>query len=128
MTRLRCIFVALSFGVCISSALASSHDSLAARDSWGLLHQTPILEPTDFAPRAHCRVFYYFKSRAEVTADPAYVGAVQVALRRNGYYCGPIDGVFSDEVIDAIARLQKNYSMRVSGALTVAVRRALHVP
>jgi peptidoglycan hydrolase-like protein with peptidoglycan-binding domain len=49
-------------------------------------------------------------------------------LRRLGYYCGPIDGVFSGEVSDAIARLQKNYSMRVTGTLTIPVRRALHLP
>ena len=32
------------------------------------------------------------------------------------------------EVSDAIARLQKNYSMRVTGTLTEPVRRALHMP
>jgi peptidoglycan hydrolase-like protein with peptidoglycan-binding domain len=53
---------------------------------------------------------------------------MQTALRRLGYYCGPIDGIFSAEVADAIARLQKNYSMRVTGTLTDPVRRALHMP
>jgi hypothetical protein len=125
---MRYIFVAISFALCFSPALASEHDPLAQRDWWGLLHQTPVLEATDFEPRESCRLFYYLKSRTEVAADPAYVGAVQVALHRNGYYCGPIDGVFSDEVRDAIARLQKGYSMRVNGALTVGVRRALHLP
>jgi len=86
------------------------------------------LEQTDLEPRETCRLFYYSKSRSVVAADPAYVGALQVALRRNGYYCGPIDGVFSGEVSDAIARLQKGYSMRVNGALTVAVRRVLYLP
>ena len=60
--------------------------------------------------------------------DPAYVGALQRDLRRLGYYCGPIDGVFSDDVSDAIARLQKNYSLRVNGTLSDPVRRALHLP
>ena len=61
--------------------------------------------------------------------QPAYVGALQRDLKRLGYYCGPIDGVFSDEVSDAIARLQKNYSMRVTGdAEPIQVRRALHLP
>ena len=128
MTRLRFIFVGLLLAWCVSPALASSRDPLAQRDSWGLLHQTPVLEPTDFEPREPCRFFYYSKPRHVVAADPAYVGSLQVALRRNGYYCGPIDGVFSDEVKDAIARLQKGYSMRVDGALTVAVRRALYLP
>ena len=59
---------------------------------------------------------------------PAYVGALQVALRRHGYYCGEIDGYFTPAVSDAIARMQKNYSMRVTGTLTVPVRRALFLP
>jgi len=49
-------------------------------------------------------------------------------LRRLGYYCGPIDGVFTAEVSDAIARMQKNHSMTVTGTLTVPVRRALFLP
>ena len=60
--------------------------------------------------------------------DPAYVGALETALRRLGYYCGPVDGVFTVEVSEAIARLQKNYSQRVTGTLTVPVRRALYLP
>jgi peptidoglycan hydrolase-like protein with peptidoglycan-binding domain len=60
--------------------------------------------------------------------QPAYVGSMQTALRRRGYYRGPIDGIFSPEVADAIARLQKNYSLRVTGTLTDSVRRALHMP
>ena len=68
------------------------------------------------------------QSGRKLANDPAYVGALQVALRRTGYYCGSIDGVFSPEVIDAITRLQKNHSMRVTGNLSPAVRRALHLP
>jgi peptidoglycan hydrolase-like protein with peptidoglycan-binding domain len=71
---------------------------------------------------------YYFKGRNELILDPAYVGALQTALRRLGYYCGPVDGVFTPEVSYAIARLQKNYSMRVTGTLTTPVRRALFMP
>ena len=32
---------------------------------------------------------------------------MQTALKRLGYYCGPIDGVFTPEVADAIARAAK---------------------
>jgi putative peptidoglycan binding protein len=103
-------------------------DSLAPRDDWGLLHQSRTVYETDFAPRYHWRPFYYLESGRELIAQPAYVGALQRDLRRLGYYCGPIDGVFSDEVSDAIARLQKNYSMRVTGTLTIPVRRVLFLP
>jgi hypothetical protein len=36
--------------------------------------------------------------------------------------------VFTPQVSEAIARLQKNHSMRVTGTLTTPVRRALHLP
>jgi hypothetical protein len=104
-------------------------DTLAPRDDWGLLHQSrTTLYETDFAPRRGWRPFYYFQSGRELITQPAYVGALQRDLARLGYYCGPIDGVFSLDVSDAIARLQKNYSQRVTGTLTVPVRRVLYLP
>ena len=105
-----------------------SGDPLAQRDEWALLHQGKAVNATDFAPRYHWRWVYYFKAPEQLILQPAYVGSMQTALRRLGYYCGPIDGVFTPEVADAIARLQKNYSMRVTGTLTDPVRRALHMP
>ena len=105
-----------------------SVDPLAQRDDWALLHQGKTLNATDFAPRYKWRWSYYFKSNEEVIQQPAYVGSMQTALRRLGYYCGPVNGVFTSEVSEAIARLQKNSSMRVTGTLTVPVRRALHMP
>ena len=105
-----------------------STDSLAQRDEYGLLHQGREFNPTDWHARDHYRWVYYFKASEQLVAEPAYVGAVQRDLKRLGYYCGPIDGIFTPEVSDAIARLQKNYSMRVTGTLTIPVRRALHLP
>jgi hypothetical protein len=105
-----------------------SLDPLAPRDDWGLLHQMREVNAVDFAARYHSRAFYYFKASEQLTLQPAYVGALQRDLRRLGYYCGPIDGIFSPEVGDAIAQLQKNYSMRVTGTLTGPVRRALYLP
>ena len=105
-----------------------STDPLAQRDEWGTVHQTPHVNATDFAPRYAWRWKYYFKARQQLLLDPAYVGSLQTALRRLGYYCGPVDGVFTPEVSYAIARLQKNYSMRVTGDLDIPVRRALHMP
>jgi hypothetical protein len=105
-----------------------SVDPLAQRDEWGTVHQTPHVNATDFSPRYSWRWMYYFKGRDQLVLDPGYVGSLQTALRRLGYYCGPVDGVFTAEVSYAIARLQKNYSMRVTGTLTTPVRRALHLP
>ena len=103
-------------------------DVLAQRDEYGLVHQGPHVNATDFAPRYHWRWMYYFKAPEQLIVQPAYVGSMQTTLRRLGYYCGPVDGVFTAEVSDAIARLQKNYSMRVTGTLNQPVRRALHMP
>jgi hypothetical protein len=105
-----------------------STDPLAQRDEWGLLHQGRRVNSTDFAPRYQWRFDYYFKAPEQLIWQPGYVGAMQTALRRLGYYCGPIDGVFSPEVANAIARLQKNYSLRVTGTFTDPVRWALHLP
>ena len=106
-----------------------STDTLASRDDWGLLHQSrTTVYDVDFAPRFGSRVPYYFLSGPELIARPAYVGALQRDLKRLGYYCGRIDGVYTVEVAEAIARLQKNYSQRVTGTLTPPVRRVLHLP
>jgi hypothetical protein len=133
--------IALALVLCLSATVASadefdvvdydifrSIDPLAQRSEWGLVHQGTELNATDFAPRYKWRWCYYFKDPEHLISQPAYVGSMQRALRRLGYYCGPVNGVFTPEVSDAIARLQKNYSMRVTGTLTVPVRRALHMP
>jgi hypothetical protein len=135
MKTLCLLTIAVSLGVAGSSSfgqdndvLFHSTDPLAIRDDYGLLHQNPSVNATDFAPRYTWRPLYYLESGRELAGKPAYVGALQRALHRRGYYCGPIDGVFTAELSDAIARMQKNYSMTVTGTLTVPVRRALFLP
>src|SRR5437016_5599741 len=102
--------------------------TLTKLDAYGLLHQGNDVNATDFSPRYKWRWVYYFKANEQLILQPAYVGSMQTALRRLGYYCGPVDGVFTPQVAEAIARLQKNSSMRVTGTLTDPVRRALHMP
>jgi hypothetical protein len=136
MKRIGFVFIAMflacngAAGFIIDEEIFSLHseDSLAPRDEQGLLHQMPTVRAIDFAPRYNRRWIYYFKANEQLIVEPAYIGALQRDLRRLGYYCGPINGVFSDEVSDGIARLQKSYSMRVTGTLTDPVRRALHLP
>jgi hypothetical protein len=136
MKRIGFVFIAMflacngASGFIIDEEIYSYHseDSLAPRDWHGLLHQMPTVRANDFDRRYIRRWIYYFKANEELMAQPAYVGALQRDLKRLGYYCGPIDGIFSDEVGDAIARLEKNYSLRVTGTLTNPVRRALHLP
>jgi hypothetical protein len=103
-------------------------DPLAPRDEWGQLHQMGTLNDTDLVQRERWRLFYYAKSGRDLMNDRAYVGWLQVSLQRTGYYCGAIDGFYSPDVTDAVMRFQKAHRMRVSGNLTIAVRRALHMP
>jgi Putative peptidoglycan binding domain len=107
---------------------APTNDVLAPRDDYGVMHQGKTLNATDVAPRHLYRWVYYFEGPEQLIRKPAYVGAMQRDLRRLGYYCGPIDGIYSSKVSDAVARLQKNYSMQVTGTPTESVRRALHLP
>lgn len=133
-TVLQRFAIGLLFGLGAMSALGSdqplfhSTNPLAPRDEWGVLHQMPNVDATDYFPRSGSRWYYYFKSRHELLRDPAYVASLQVVLRNRGYYCGPIDGIMSEDVSLAIARVQKNYVQRVTGTLTVPVRRALNLP
>jgi hypothetical protein len=136
MKLILCLAISLIAGTCGAwpwlwpddDPIFHSSDPLAARDEYGRTHQGPWLNSTDLAPRYPSRVFYYLESGNSLMAKPAYVGALQTALKRLGYYCGPIDGNFTPAVSDAIARLQKNYSMTVTGTITVPVRRALFLP
>ena len=123
-----CLLAAMSIAPA-SAGTFSSGDPLAQHDEWGLLHQSRSTNATDFEQRRyHTRLTYNMQPGRKLMNDPAYVGALQVALRRTGYYCGSVDGVFSPEVVEAITRLQKNHSMRVTGNLSVGVRRALRLP
>ena len=122
------VFSAVSVRAQDDDPLFHSINPLAPRDEWGRLHQMPNVDETDYFPRSGSRLYYYFKSRHELLRDPAYVAALQTVLRSRGYYCGPIDGAMSDLVSDAIARVQKNHLQRVNGQLTIAARRALHLP
>jgi hypothetical protein len=108
--------------------LFHSENPLAPRDSWGRLHQMPIVIPTDYEHRDGSRLYYYFKSGPELLRIPAYVASLQTVLKQRGYYCGPIDGINSDLVSEAIAKVQKNHVQRVNGLLTVPVRRVLNLP
>src|SRR5260370_8331730 len=71
-------------------------DSLAPRDDLDFLHQSrTTVYDVDFAPRFGSRVPYYLMSGRELITHPSYVGALQRDPARLGYYCGPINGVYS---------------------------------
>lgn len=127
-----CGFISLALGTVRAQELEEiwlhPYDSLAQRDEYGILHSSKHIDPPDLEPRYHWRPLYYLEGGKDLVRQPAYVGALQTALKRLGYYCGPVDGVYTDDVASSIAHMQKNYSMRVTGTITIPVRRALHLP
>lgn len=59
--------------------------------------------------------------------DPT-VTAVQTQLGEQGYYSGPVDGLFGPTTRDAVARYQTAQSLTVTGSLTPDTLRALGLP
>ena len=49
------------------------------------------------------------------TPNPDRVRKVQQALKDQGYYSGPIDGVFSKSTHDAVRSLQRSKNLNVTG-------------
>src|SRR3954464_15349485 len=105
-----CIVGGLGFGTAraqdIEEFWLRPYDTLAQRDEYGLLHSSKQVKPTDMESRYHCRPFCYLGGGRDLVREPGYVGSLQESLRRLGYYCGPIDGVFTDEVAASIAHMQ----------------------
>jgi hypothetical protein len=60
-------------------------------------------------------------------SDPT-VAAVQTALSQQGYYGGPIDGLFGPATRDAVARYQAKQNLSVTGSLTSGTLQALGLP
>ena len=60
-------------------------------------------------------------------SEPATVRALQRALSERGYYQGPIDGVASAALIDAIGRFQADAKLPSTGRLDGATAAALGV-
>jgi hypothetical protein len=59
--------------------------------------------------------------------DPT-VTAVQTQLSQQGYYGGPIDGLFGPTTRDAVARYQAQKNLTVTGSLTSDTLQALGLP
>jgi hypothetical protein len=56
------------------------------------------------------------------------VTAVQTQLSQQGYYGGPIDGLFGPTTRDAVARYQAKQNLTVTGSLTPDTLHALGLP
>jgi hypothetical protein len=80
-----------------------------------------ISDPTDLPPA------YQDTTSSPPAPDPT-VTAAQTQLSEQGYYGGPIDGLFGPTTRDAVASYQAKQNLTVSGSLTPDTLRALGLP
>jgi Putative peptidoglycan-binding domain-containing protein len=77
--------------------------------------------PYDYYPGYYADVepYYYNEGVYSDTpvADPT-VSAVQTQLAQQGYYTGPVDGIFGPETRDAVAKYQIAKQLDVTGSLS----------
>src|SRR5918911_3548746 len=63
-------------------------------------------------------------SSAGAALNPQHAG-LQVALRAQGLYLGPIDGIVGPHTVAAVRRFQRVHHLRVTGIADLATRREL---
>jgi hypothetical protein len=87
--------------------------------------------PYDYYPGyyADTEPYYYdsgvYSSRP--MRDPA-VTAVQTQLKQQGYYNGPVDGIFGRLTRDAVAKYQINKHLDVTGSLSAETLQSFGLP
>jgi hypothetical protein len=87
--------------------------------------------PYDYYPGyyADTEPYYYNEgvySDAPV-ADPT-VSAVQTQLAQQGYYNGPVDGIFGQQTRDAVAKYQIDKNLDVTGSLSAQTLQSFGLP
>ncbi len=65
------------------------------------------------------------KGGAAAQEETASTAAVQQTLKLAGYWDGPVDGVWTDELTDALEKLQKDLGVKVTGTVDAATIAAL---
>jgi len=65
------------------------------------------------------------KGGAAAQEDTASTAAVQQTLKLAGYWDGPVDGVWTDELTVALEKLQKDLGVKVTGSVDAATIAAL---
>jgi len=63
-------------------------------------------------------------SNAGATLNPQHAG-LQVALRAQGLYLGPIDAIIGPKTVAAVRAFQKNHGLHVTGIADIGTRREL---
>jgi hypothetical protein len=86
--------------------------------------------PYDYYPGYYADVEPYYSSENvsnEAPAPDANVEAVQQDLAKQGYYKGPVDGLYGRTTRDAVARYQSARKLSVTGTLTRQTLKSLGV-
>jgi Putative peptidoglycan binding domain. len=101
---------------------------LAQRDEWGARSSGPPCDCHRLRATLQVAMVLLLHGQRAVNFATGLRGFDADSVAPAGLLLRAVDGVFTPQVAEAIARLQKNYSMRVTGTLTDSVRRALHMP
>ena len=81
--------------------------------------------PYDYYGYGYDNPYYYGSNESVDPYSDATVSAVQSELAGQGYYRGPIDGVYGAQTRTALTRYQSSRGLQVTGALSPATLRAL---
>jgi hypothetical protein len=84
--------------------------------------------PWDFDPYYAYDYSDPYSYGSDESADPysaSTISAVQAQLAAQGYYRGPIDGVYGPQTRTALTRYQSSRGLQVTGTLSPATLRAL---
>ncbi len=92
--------------------------TIAAVEQFQADHRLPVTGLVDPATQAVLQVELAGRQSAQI-------GALQAILVATGHYSGPVDGVWSAEVEDALKALQEDLGVPVTGAVDAATMRAL---
>jgi hypothetical protein len=87
--------------------------------------------PYDYYPGYYADVEPYYNSEGVSSNTPVSdptVTAVQTQLTQQGYYNGPVDGIFGQQTRDAVAKYQIAKQLDVTGSLSPQTLQSFGLP
>lgn len=99
--------------------------TVAAVEALQKAHGLPVTGTVDKATSAALQADVAAKGGAAAQAETASTAALQQTLHILGYWDGPIDGVPSDELTNAIIKLQKDLGVEQTGVVDATTIAAL---
>ena len=113
-------------GIVAMTGLSSASESRADNHHhywWGAPRPVVVVQP---AP-VYVHRPYYYQEPVYYSRHHSVAVDVQVALRRRGYYRGPIDGDIGPGSREAIRAYQYDHRLRVTGYITDSLLRSLGI-